>query len=71
MGVRNLRGSPRLVAAGSSVLLAAPGFMLTATVSAGPASASGGRRSFTAAFTIADLLVRPTRADRDPMNRRT
>src|ERR1700691_341322 len=43
MGVLNLRGSPRVVAAGSSVLLAASGLMLAAVVSATPASASVGQ----------------------------
>ena len=39
----HLRGGPRLVAAGSSVLLAASGLMLAAIVSAAPASASVGQ----------------------------
>jgi len=45
LGMRalHLRGGPRLVAAGSSVLLAASGLMLTAIVSAAPASASVGQ----------------------------
>jgi chitinase len=43
MRVLRLRGRPRLVAAGSSVLLAASGLMLTSIVSAGPASASVGQ----------------------------
>jgi chitinase len=43
MRVLHLRGGPRLVAAGSSLLLAASGLMLTAIVSAGPASASVGQ----------------------------
>ena len=43
MGALHLRGGPRLVAAGSSVLLAASGLMLTAIVSAAPASASVGQ----------------------------
>ncbi|HEX3517336.1 MAG TPA: carbohydrate-binding protein, partial [Trebonia sp.] len=43
MRVFNLRGGPRLVAAGSSVLLAASGLMLTSIVSAAPASASVGQ----------------------------
>jgi chitinase len=41
--VLNLRGGPRLVAAGSSVLLAASGLMLTSMFSAAPASASVGQ----------------------------
>jgi chitinase len=41
--VLNLRGGPRLVAAGSSVLLAASGLMLTSMLSAAPASASVGQ----------------------------
>jgi chitinase len=40
MRVLNLRGGPRLVAAGSSVLLAISGLLLTSIVSAVPASAS-------------------------------
>ncbi len=43
MRVLNLRGGPRLVAAGSSVLLAASGLMLTSMLSAAPASASVGQ----------------------------
>jgi chitinase len=43
MRALHLRGGPRLVAAGSSVLLAASGLMLTAIVSAAPASASVGQ----------------------------
>src|SRR5216684_280878 len=43
MRVLNLRGGPRLIAAGSSVLLAASGLTLTAVVSAAPASASVGQ----------------------------
>jgi chitinase len=43
MRVPNLRGGPRLVAAGSSVLLAISGLMLTSIVSAAPASASVGQ----------------------------
>jgi chitinase len=43
MRALQLRGGPRLVAAGSSVLLAASGLMLTAIVSAAPASASVGQ----------------------------
>jgi chitinase len=43
MRAPHLRGGPRLVAAGSSVLLAASGLMLTAIVSAAPASASVGQ----------------------------
>ena len=43
MRTLHLRGGPRLVAAGSSVLLAASGLMLTAIVSAAPASASVGQ----------------------------
>jgi len=41
--VLNLRGGPRLVAAGSSVLLAASGLVLTSIFSAAPASASVGQ----------------------------
>ena len=43
MRALHLRGGPRLVAASSSVLLAASGLMLTAIVSAAPASASVGQ----------------------------
>jgi chitinase len=43
MRALHLRGGPRLIAAGSSVLLAASGLMLTAIVSATPASASVGQ----------------------------
>src|ERR1700749_3703358 len=43
MRALHLRGGPRLVAAGSSVLLAASGLMLGAIVSAAPASASVGQ----------------------------
>jgi chitinase len=43
MRALHLRGGLRLVAAGSSVLLAASGLMLTAIVSAAPASASVGQ----------------------------
>ena len=43
MRALHLRGGPRLVAAGSAVLLAASGLMLTAIVSAAPASASVGQ----------------------------
>jgi chitinase len=43
MRALHLRVGPRLVAAGSSVLLAASGLMLTAIVSAAPASASVGQ----------------------------
>jgi chitinase len=43
MRAPHLRGGPRLVAASSSVLLAASGLMLTAIVSAAPASASVGQ----------------------------
>ena len=43
MRALHLRGGPRLVAAGSSVLLAASGLMLTAIVSGAPASASVGQ----------------------------
>jgi chitinase len=43
MRAPHLRGGPRLVAAGSSVLLAASGLMLSAIVSAAPASASVGQ----------------------------
>ncbi|MDX6340338.1 MAG: hypothetical protein QOH87_476, partial [Trebonia sp.] len=43
MRVLGLRAGPRLVAAGSSVLLAASGLMLTSIVSAAPASASVGQ----------------------------
>ena len=43
MRVLNLRGGPRLVAAGSSVLLAASGLVLTSIFSAAPASASVGQ----------------------------
>ena len=43
MRVLRLRGGPRLVAVGSSVLLAASGLMLTAIVSATPAMASVGQ----------------------------
>jgi chitinase len=43
MRVLNLRGRPRLVAAGSSLLLAASGLMVTSIVSAAPASASVGQ----------------------------
>jgi hypothetical protein len=43
MRVLNPRGGPRLVAAGSSVLLAASGLLLTSVVSAAPASASVGQ----------------------------
>src|ERR1700720_2859835 len=43
MRVLNLRGSPRLAAAGSSVLLAASGLTLGAVFSATPASASVGQ----------------------------
>jgi hypothetical protein len=43
MRALHLRGGPRLIAAGSSVLLAASGLMLTAIVSAAPASASVGQ----------------------------
>src|ERR1700722_464871 len=43
MSVITLRGRPRLVAAASSVLLAACVLMLTSMVSAAPASASTGR----------------------------
>ena len=43
MRALHLRGGPRLVAAGSSVLLVASGLMLTAIVSAAPASASVGQ----------------------------
>ena len=43
MRALHLRGGPQLVAAGSSVLLAASGLMLTAIVSATPASASVGQ----------------------------
>jgi hypothetical protein len=43
MRVHNLRGGPRLVAAGSSVLLAASGLMLASIASALPASASVGQ----------------------------
>ncbi len=43
MRVLNLRGWPRLVAAGSSVLLAASGLMMALTVAAVPASASVGQ----------------------------
>ena len=43
MRVLHLRGGPRLVAAGTSVLLAASGLMLTSIVSAAPASASVGQ----------------------------
>ena len=43
MRALHLRGGPRLVAAGSSVLLAASGLMLTAIVSAAPAGASVGQ----------------------------
>ncbi len=42
MRVLNLRAGPRLVAAGSSLLLAASGFMLTGVFSALPASAAVG-----------------------------
>jgi chitinase len=43
MRVLSLRAEPRLVAAGSSVLLAASGLILTSIVSAAPASASVGQ----------------------------
>jgi chitinase len=43
MRVLRLRGGPRLVAAGSSVLLAASGLILTSIVSAAPASAAVGQ----------------------------
>jgi chitinase len=43
MRVLNLRGGPRLIAAGSSVLLAAAGLMATSILSAAPASASVGQ----------------------------
>ena len=43
MRVLKLRGGPRLVAAGSSVLLAAAGLMATSILSAAPASASVGQ----------------------------
>ena len=43
MRVLNLRGGPRLVAAGSSVLLATSGVMVASIVSAAPASASVGQ----------------------------
>jgi chitinase len=43
MRALNLRGGPRLAAAGSSVLLAASGLMLASVVSAAPASASVGQ----------------------------
>jgi chitinase len=43
MRALHLRGGPRLLAVGSSVLLAASGLMLTAIVSAAPASASVGQ----------------------------
>jgi hypothetical protein len=43
MRALHLRGGPRLVAAGSAVLLAASGLMLTAIVSAAPAGAAGGQ----------------------------
>jgi chitinase len=43
MRVLNLRGGSRLVAAGSSVMLAASGLLLTSVVSAVPASASVGQ----------------------------
>src|ERR1700739_49686 len=43
MKLLKLRGGPRLVAAGSSVLLATSGLMMTAIVSASPASAAVGQ----------------------------
>jgi len=43
MRVLHPRGRPRLIAAGSSVLLAGSGLMLTSIVSAAPASASVGQ----------------------------
>ncbi|HET7013157.1 MAG TPA: ricin-type beta-trefoil lectin domain protein [Streptosporangiaceae bacterium] len=43
MRVLNLRGRPRLIAAGSSLLLAISGMMLTSVVSAAPASAATGQ----------------------------
>src|SRR5438445_3003810 len=43
MKVLKLRGGPRLVAAGSSVLLATSGLMMTAVVTAAPASAAVGQ----------------------------
>src|SRR5580693_4444704 len=43
MRALHLRGGPRLLAAGSSVLLAASGLMLTSIVSAAPASAAVGQ----------------------------
>ena len=43
MSILSMRGRPRLVAAGSSVLLAASGMMLASMVSAAPASAAVGQ----------------------------